>query len=124
MSASPLPFPKTEAPGSVSHAPHLPAGFAATFSSHFVTANGIRQHVVVGGDGPPVLLVHGWPENWYAWRHVMPDLARHYTVVAVDQRGMGLTDKPRGRVRRRHPRARPGGADGRAGPRPVRTRRP
>jgi pimeloyl-ACP methyl ester carboxylesterase len=94
MSASPLPFPKTEAPGSVSHAPHLPAGFAATFSSHFVTANGIRQHVVVGGDGPPVLLVHGWPENWYAWRHVMPDLARHYTVVAVDQRGMGLTDKP------------------------------
>ena len=37
------------------------------------SANGIRQHVVIGGDGPPLLLVHGWPENWYAWRHVMPD---------------------------------------------------
>jgi pimeloyl-ACP methyl ester carboxylesterase len=39
--------------------------------------------------------VHGWPENWYAWRLVMPALARDFQVVAVDQRGMGLTDKPR-----------------------------
>ena len=74
--------------------PGLPAGFSTTFSSRLVTANGIRQHVVIGGEGPPVLLVHGWPENWYAWRHVMPDLAQHHTVVAVDQRGMGLSDKP------------------------------
>ena len=86
--------PESNAPGSVSHAPDLPAGFTSTFSSRLVDGHGIRQHVVVGGDGPPLLLVHGWPENWYAWRHLMPELAKHYTVIAVDQRGMGLTEKP------------------------------
>lgn len=40
--------------------------------SRFVQANGIRQHVVIGGEGRPLLLVHGWPENWYAWRLLMP----------------------------------------------------
>ncbi|MFF8918870.1 alpha/beta fold hydrolase [Streptomyces sp. NPDC015032] len=80
--------------GSVEQAPHLPAGFTRTFTSRFVRANGIRQHAVVGGEGPPLLLVHGWPETWYAWRLAMPELARHFTVVAVDQRGIGLTDKP------------------------------
>jgi pimeloyl-ACP methyl ester carboxylesterase len=80
--------------GSVATAPRLPAGFAQTFRSRFVRANGIRQHVVIGGEGPPLLLVHGWPENWYAWRFVMPSLAKHYTVIAVDQRGIGLSDKP------------------------------
>jgi pimeloyl-ACP methyl ester carboxylesterase len=49
---------------------------------------------VVGGEGPPLLLVHGWPENWYAWRLLMPALARDYEVIAVDQRGIGLSDKP------------------------------
>ncbi len=81
--------------GSVTTAPRLPSGFTKTFKSRFVQANGIQQHVVVGGDGPPLLLVHGWPENWYAWRFLMPALARDFTVVAVDQRGIGLTDKPR-----------------------------
>ena len=57
-------------------------------------ANGLRQHAVIGGDGPPLLLVHGWPETWYAWRLLMPALAENYTVIAVDQRGIGLTDKP------------------------------
>jgi pimeloyl-ACP methyl ester carboxylesterase len=49
--------------------------------------------VVIGGDGPPLLLVHGWPENWYAWRFVMPELAKDFTVIAVDQRGIGLSEK-------------------------------
>jgi pimeloyl-ACP methyl ester carboxylesterase len=75
--------------------PHLPAGFARTFSSRFVNAGGLRQHAVTGGNGPPLLLVHGWPENWYAWRLVMPALARDYEVIAVDQRGIGLTAKPK-----------------------------
>ena len=75
--------------------PHLPAGFKRTFSSRFVDAGGLRQHAVIGGDGPPLLLVHGWPENWYAWRHVMPALARDFEVIAIDQRGIGLSDKPR-----------------------------
>jgi pimeloyl-ACP methyl ester carboxylesterase len=49
---------------------------------------------VIGGDGPPLLLVHGWPETWYAWRMLMPTLARDFQVIAVDQRGIGLSDKP------------------------------
>jgi pimeloyl-ACP methyl ester carboxylesterase len=81
--------------GSVSTAPRLPRDFARTFESHLIRANGIRQHVVIGGSGPPLLLVHGWPESWYAWRFLMPELARDFTVIAVDQRGIGLSDKSR-----------------------------
>jgi pimeloyl-ACP methyl ester carboxylesterase len=55
----------------------------------------VRHRRIIGGDGPPLLLVHGWPQNWYAWRFLMPTLARHFKVIAVDQRGMGLTEKPR-----------------------------
>ena len=93
-SASSTPLSTPEGPGSVSGAPNLPAGFADTFTSRFVDTGELRQHAVVGGDGPPLLLVHGWPENWYAWRLLMPALARDFEVIAVDQRGMGLTDKP------------------------------
>ena len=92
-SASTL-LPSPEGPGSVSGAPNLPAGFTDMFSSRYVDAGGLRQHVVVGGDGPPLLLVHGWPQNWYAWRMVMPALAQDFQVIAPDQRGIGLTDKP------------------------------
>ena len=83
-------------PGSVSGAPGLPPGFRATFASRFVDANGVRLHAVTGGEGPPLLLVHGWPQTWYQWRLVMPALARNFTVVAVDQRGIGLSEKPAG----------------------------
>jgi len=78
----------------VTNGQKVPTGFSDTFESKFVEANGIRQHVVVGGDGPPLLLVHGWPEDSYAWRFVMQPLAEDYTVIAVDQRGIGLTEKP------------------------------
>lgn len=81
-------------PGSVAGAPGLPKEFSKTFTSRYIEANGIRQHAVIGGDGPPLLLVHGWPQNWYAWRLIMPSLAQDFTVIAVDQRGTGLTDKP------------------------------
>src|ERR1700742_2677093 len=90
MNAVPIP----DGPGSVSGAPNLPPGFADTFTSRYVEAGDIRQHVVVGGEGPPLLLIHGWPGSWYYWRLVMPALARHFEVVAVDQRGIGLSDKP------------------------------
>src|SRR5215208_4694170 len=83
-----------EGPGSVSGAPNLPAGFSDTFKSRYIETGFLRQHAVIGGAGPPLLLVHGWPQNWYAWRLLMPALARDFTVVAVDQRGIGLTDKP------------------------------
>jgi hypothetical protein len=76
--------------GSVSP-PNPPKGF----TSEFIRANGLRQHVVIGGDGPPLLLVHGWPQFWFAWRLVMPGLARHFSVIVPDQRGRGQTSKPR-----------------------------
>jgi pimeloyl-ACP methyl ester carboxylesterase len=81
-------------PGSASAAPGLPKGFSRTFTSQYIDAGGLRQHAVIGGEGPPLLLIHGWPETWYAWRLLMPTLARDFTVIAVDQRGIGLTDKP------------------------------
>jgi pimeloyl-ACP methyl ester carboxylesterase len=83
-----------EGPGSASGAPNLPEGFADTFSSRYVDAGDVRLHAVIGGAGPPLLLIHGWPGTWYYWRLVMPALARDFEVVAVDQRGIGLSDKP------------------------------
>jgi pimeloyl-ACP methyl ester carboxylesterase len=83
-----------EGPLSVSGAPNLPEGFADTFTSRYIDTDELRQHAVIGGEGPPLLLVHGWPQNWYAWRLVMPELARDFEVIAVDQRGIGLSDKP------------------------------
>jgi pimeloyl-ACP methyl ester carboxylesterase len=83
-----------EGPGSVSGAPNLPEGFADTFTSRFIDAGDVRLHAVIGGEGPPLLLIHGWPGSWYYWRLVMPALAREFEVIAVDQRGIGLSDKP------------------------------
>ncbi|WP_203840299.1 alpha/beta fold hydrolase [Winogradskya humida] len=72
----------------------LPEGFTDVFTSRIVEVNGLRLHAVTGGEGPPLLLIGGWPQTWYAWREVMPALAREHTVVAVDSRGSGLSDKP------------------------------
>jgi len=83
-----------DGPGSVTSAPNLPDGFTDTFSSRYVDTGTVRLHAVIGGDGPPLLLIHGWPGSWYYWRLVMPQLACDYTVIAVDQRGIGLSDKP------------------------------
>jgi pimeloyl-ACP methyl ester carboxylesterase len=96
MSSSSTRLHTPEGPGSVSGAPHLPEGFAGTFTSRYVDTGDLRQHAVTGGDGPPLLLVHGWPQTWYAWRLLMPSLARDFSVVAVDQRGTGLSEKPPG----------------------------
>ena len=84
----------TTRPGSVSRAPNLPTGFTDTFTSYYIDTGELRQHVVIGGEGPPLLLVHGWPENWYAWRLVMSELARDFEVIAIDQRGIGLSERP------------------------------
>ena len=96
MSSSSTRLPTPEGPGSVSGAPNLPAGFTDTFTSRYIDTGEVRLHAVIGGDGPPLLLVHGWPQTWYAWRMLMPALARDFQVVAVDQRGIGLSDKPEG----------------------------
>ena len=64
------------------------------FTQRLVSANGIRINGVTGGDGPPVLLLHGFPETWWEWHHVMPLLAKRFSVVAVDLRGAGFSDCP------------------------------
>ncbi|MFF2523013.1 alpha/beta fold hydrolase [Streptomyces liangshanensis] len=106
--------PPPVGPGSVSGVPDLPPGFAETFTSRYVDTGRavdttpypdpgaapaphprpLHLHAVTGGEGPPLLLLAGWPQTWYAWRLLMPALARHHQVVAVDPRGVGLSDKP------------------------------
>ena len=61
-----------------------------------VTANGINLHCVTRGEGDLVILLHGFPEFWYSWRHQIPSLARRFKVVAPDMRGYNLSDKPEG----------------------------
>lgn len=61
----------------------------------FIETNGIRMHIAEQGQGPLVILCHGFPECWYVWRHQIEALAAAgYRVVAPDQRGYGLTDRP------------------------------
>src|SRR6202521_1107860 len=60
-----------------------------------IKTNGINMHVAEAGEGPLVLMIHGWPESWYSWRHQLPALAAAgYHAVAPDVRGYGQTDKP------------------------------
>jgi len=94
MSSVSTQLPTVEGRGSVTGVPNLPDGFGDTFTSRLVDLGELRLHAVIGGEGPPLLLVHGWPQSWYAWRMLMPTLARDFEVIAVDQRGIGLSDKP------------------------------
>lgn len=64
------------------------------FLHHTMEANGVNLHYVIGGQGEPVLLWHGFLETWYCWRRIMPALAEQYTVIAPDMRGYGDSDKP------------------------------
>src|SRR5215212_3618132 len=61
-----------------------------------VSVNGIDMHVAEAGDGPPLLLVHGWPQHWWCWRHLIPALSQRYRVLAPDLRGMGWSSAPEG----------------------------
>jgi pimeloyl-ACP methyl ester carboxylesterase len=70
--------------------PPPPPGFV----EHKVRVNGIGINYVRGGRGPTLLLVHGYPQTWYSWDDILPALARHYTVVAPDLPGAGLSDAP------------------------------
>jgi pimeloyl-ACP methyl ester carboxylesterase len=65
-----------------------------TFSHHMASVNGIQMHYVIGGHGDPLILLHGWPQTWYEWHHIMPILAESYTVIAPDLRGLGDSSKP------------------------------
>lgn len=66
-----------------------------SMNTAFIEANGIRFHVEVDGDGPLILLLHGFPQFSYQWRHILPSLAaRGYRAVAPDLRGIGQTSRP------------------------------
>ncbi|MCK5750101.1 alpha/beta fold hydrolase [Marinicaulis aureus] len=80
--------------GSVTDVPRLPDGFADTFQSYSVDTGNVRLHAVIGGSGEPLLLHIGWPQCWFAWRYLMLPLSKHYTVIAVDPRGLGISAKP------------------------------
>lgn len=60
----------------------------------YVQTNGVRLHYVTQGEGPLLLLLHGFPEFWYSWRYQIPALARDHRVVALDLRGYNDSDKP------------------------------
>ena len=60
-----------------------------------IQSNGIQMHIAEQGEGPLVIMCHGWPESWYSWRHQLAALAdAGFHAVAPDQRGYGQTDKP------------------------------
>ncbi len=61
---------------------------------HTTAVNGLKMHHVEAGEGPPVVLLHGFPQTWFAWRNQIPALAARYRVIAPDLRGYGGTEKP------------------------------
>lgn len=60
----------------------------------YIQTNGVRLHYVTEGEGPLIVLLHGFPEFWYSWRYQLPVLARDHRVVALDLRGYNDSDKP------------------------------
>ena len=65
------------------------AALGSGFVSDTAQVNGTTLHYVRGGAGPAIILLHGFPEDWYAYHRIMPQLAKQFTVVAVDLRGIG-----------------------------------
>src|SRR5258705_7982769 len=61
-----------------------------------VTISGVRVHVAQSGAGRPLVLLHGWPQHWYCWRHLIPLLAPHFRLICPDLRGFGWSDAPPG----------------------------
>ncbi|GAA3933551.1 alpha/beta fold hydrolase [Chitinophaga oryziterrae] len=73
-----------------------PASPPANFKSATATVNGVKIHYVIGGKGEPLVLIHGFGQNWYMWNRLLPELSKHFTVIAPDLRGVGESDKPAG----------------------------
>lgn len=68
--------------------------FETSWTHQYITTNKIKLHYVTQGNGPLMLMLHGFPEFWYSWRYQIPEFARDYQVVAVDLRGYNDSDKP------------------------------
>jgi len=73
-----------------------PANPPADFRHETAMVNGVKIHYVIGGKGEPLLLVHGFGQNWFMWNRLLPALSKHFTVIAPDLRGIGESDKPAG----------------------------
>ena len=82
------------------------SGSIEGFHGQMVRAGEIRVHAVVGGQGPPPVLIHGFPRIWREWRGMMPRLARAHAVVAAELRRAGHSDCPQGAMTRRSRRLR------------------
>jgi haloacetate dehalogenase len=65
------------------------------FERRRATVNGTEIHFAIGGSGPPLLLLHGYPQTHVIWHRIAPRLAASHTVVCPDLRGYGDSDKPR-----------------------------
>lgn len=65
------------------------------FTSRFARVDGVNLHYVIGGQGRPLVLLHGWPQDWSEFREQMPTLAKSHTVIAVDLPGAGRSSIPR-----------------------------
>ena len=63
---------------------------------HAVSEGGVKIHYASLGQGPLVVMIHGFPDFWYSWRHQMAALSQRFQVVAIDQRGYNLSDQPKG----------------------------
>src|SRR5436305_5849846 len=74
----------------------LPARAQELGEEGFADSGGVKIHYVTTGKGPLIILIHGFPDFWYTWRDQMPALARHFQVVAIDQRGYNKSDQPVG----------------------------
>jgi pimeloyl-ACP methyl ester carboxylesterase len=65
-----------------------------TWKHEYIVSNGVRLHYVTQGEGPLMLMLHGFPEFWYSWRNQIPEFAKDYKVVALDLRGYNESEKP------------------------------
>jgi len=66
----------------------------ANFKHATVNVNNVDIHYVIGGKGEPLVLIHGFGQNWYMWNRLLPELSKHFTVIAPDLRGVGESGKP------------------------------
>ncbi|PZF70961.1 alpha/beta fold hydrolase [Taibaiella soli] len=73
-----------------------PASPPANFKSKIANVNGIKIHYVIGGKGDALVLIHGFGQNWYMWNRLLPELSKHFTVIAPDLRGLGESEKTEG----------------------------
>ena len=94
-----------------------PDVFERVKHGYAVSDDGVKIHYATLGTGPLVVMIHGFPDFWYSWRHQMAALSDTFQVVAIDQRGYNLSDKPKGVEQLRHAPAGGGRRRGHPSPR-------